>query len=158
MNQYAVSVLAHPCYMHCSSHPRDVWTNWWNWTKFGMNIAMSNAPEFENLNPPLSLRLCKALWLQNGGGSRGPSAQSSPPPRHLCPDSSRSILMLMWDTDPLLELRELSRYSDWLRAGPPRGRNSSPGKSRIFTSPFRPYWFWGPLSLLCNAYWKLASI
>jgi hypothetical protein len=35
-----------------------------------------------------------------------------------------------------------SRYSDWLLAGMPRGRSSSPGTGEIFLFPFRP----GPAS------------
>jgi hypothetical protein len=31
-----------------------------------------------------------------------------------------------------------SRYSDWLRAGRPGGGRSSPGRVKIFTSPYRP--------------------
>jgi hypothetical protein len=44
----------------------------------------------------------------------------------------------------------LSRYSDWLRAGRPRGRSLSPGRGNIFSSPRRPYRFWGPTSLIFN--------
>jgi hypothetical protein len=41
-----------------------------------------------------------------------------------------------------------SRYSDWLRAGRPRCRISSPGTSKILSSPVGPDRFWGPPSLL----------
>jgi hypothetical protein len=49
-------------------------------------------------------------------------------------------------------LRQRSRYSDWLRAGRPRGRGSSPGKVKnvYFSISSRP--FWGPPSLLSNGY------
>jgi hypothetical protein len=40
----------------------------------------------------------------------------------------------------MLTTCERSRYSDWLRAGKPRGRSSSPGggKDFLFSMPFRP--------------------
>jgi hypothetical protein len=45
-----------------------------------------------------------------------------------------------------------SRYSDCLRAGRSRGRSSSPGRVRIFSSPYRPDRLLGPPSLLTNGY------
>jgi hypothetical protein len=46
-----------------------------------------------------------------------------------------------------------SRYSDWLRAGRPRGSEFRvPVGSRIFSSPRRPERLWGPPSLLSNGY------
>jgi hypothetical protein len=45
-----------------------------------------------------------------------------------------------------------SLYSDWLRARQPRGRNSSPDRIRIFSSPCRPDRLWGPPNLLSNGY------
>jgi hypothetical protein len=47
--------------------------------------------------------------------------------------------------------RERSRYSDWMRAGVPRGRISSPGGVKNFSSPSRPDRLWGP-SNLSNGY------
>jgi hypothetical protein len=41
-----------------------------------------------------------------------------------------------------------SRYSDWLQAGRPRGRSSSPDGENIFSSPLRPDRVWRPPSLL----------
>jgi hypothetical protein len=31
-----------------------------------------------------------------------------------------------------------------------------PVRARIFSSPRRPDWFWGPPSLLSNGYWKFS--
>jgi hypothetical protein len=45
-----------------------------------------------------------------------------------------------------------SRYSDWLRAGRPRDRSSSPGKGKISSSPRRLDQLWGPSSLLPSGY------
>jgi hypothetical protein len=55
-----------------------------------------------------------------------------------------------------------SRYSDWLRAGRPRGRSSSRDMvknfSRIFTSSCRPYRLWGhPASHLMRAGGKVSG-
>jgi hypothetical protein len=44
----------------------------------------------------------------------------------------------------------LSRYNDWLPAGRPRGRGSSPGSGKIFSSSRPPDRFRGPPSILSN--------
>jgi hypothetical protein len=46
----------------------------------------------------------------------------------------------------------LSLYSDWVRAGLPKGQSSSPGKVKIFSSPRRPERLWGPPNLLAIGY------
>jgi hypothetical protein len=51
-----------------------------------------------------------------------------------------------------LEPGQRSRYSDWLRAGRPRGRSSSPGSVKIFSSPRHPDRLWGSPNLLSNGY------
>jgi hypothetical protein len=49
-----------------------------------------------------------------------------------------------------------SRYSDWLRAGWPRGRCFIPGRGKIFFSSVRCQGrFWGSPSLLSNGYQQL---
>jgi hypothetical protein len=45
-------------------------------------------------------------------------------------------------------------HSDWLRAGRSRSRVSSPGRSRILTSPYRPDRLRRPPGLLLNSYSK----
>jgi hypothetical protein len=56
---------------------------------------------------------------------------------------------------PFEELRLRSLYSDWPRDGRLRGRSSSPSRGKIFSSPRRRYWFWGPPSLLSNGHREL---
>jgi hypothetical protein len=34
---------------------------------------------------------------------------------------------------------------------------SIPDNERVFSSPKRPYWFWGPHSLLTTRYWRALS-
>jgi hypothetical protein len=46
-----------------------------------------------------------------------------------------------------------SRYSDWLRAGRPRGVGvPSPGRDKNFLFSTSCNWLWGPHNLLSNGY------
>jgi hypothetical protein len=45
-----------------------------------------------------------------------------------------------------------SRYSDWLRAGPPKGRSSSPGRVKNFLFSKPPDRLWSPPNLLSNGH------
>jgi hypothetical protein len=54
-------------------------------------------------------------------------------------------------TPTIREPQLRSQFSDWLRAGRPRGWEFPVG-SRIFTSPCLPDRLWGPSSLISNGY------
>jgi hypothetical protein len=47
--------------------------------------------------------------------------------------------------------RQCSRNSDKTKGRTVRGSN--PDRGKIFSSPKRPVWLWGPPSLLVNGYW-----
>jgi hypothetical protein len=58
-------------------------------------------------------------------------------------------------TTMTLEPGYRSRYSNWLRAGRPRGQVRVPVRERFFTFSRRPDRLWGPPKLLSNWYWRI---
>jgi hypothetical protein len=61
-------------------------------------------------------------------------------------------LNVIRNTNSNLEPGQLSRYSDWLLSGFPRGQSSSPDMGKIY-SPRLPDRLWAPPNLLSNGYW-----
>jgi hypothetical protein len=68
------------------------------------------------------------------------------------PKISSAITRIEEIQNYFLLLVQRSRYSDRLQTGRPKGRSSSPGRSKIRPSPRRLNRFWGPPSLLSNGY------
>jgi hypothetical protein len=72
--------------------------------------------------------------------------------RHIPRTGNLTIPSDSSDALPLLQKEERGRYNGRLRAGWPRGWNSSACRGKIFSSPCRADGFWGPPSLLSNGY------